>query len=382
MGVGLMRIEMFDGMEHTLIDVRHVTDMRKSLISLGALKGLKEGGLSISKIDDYDSPRDYDEHGTHTASTAAGSRTPNADYFGYAKGTAVGVAPMARLAMYKVLFSTDTFDSASTDILAGMDQAISDGVDLMSLSLGLPGLLPYDEHVIALGAFAAMERGIFVSCSAGNSGPQAYTIYNGAPWITTVAAATIDRDYAASITLGDDITTVQRKSFYPESTYISGVPLYYGHGNTSKEVCDYYSLDHKDVAGKIVFCSLGNIYSQKFEVNRTGAEGAIFTTDSAQYLNPRNFFMPFVAISIKDGEIMKRYITKAAQPPTMDIKFQITVLGSKPAPQVAEFSSRGPNIVSPWILNPVAPGVNILAAWIPNRGFQLIRNDFRLLYQK
>ncbi|XP_058091334.1 subtilisin-like protease SBT3 [Magnolia sinica] len=351
---------------------------RKLIGARSFSKGLKEGGLNISKIDDYDSPRDYDGHGTHTASTAAGSRTRNADYFGYAKGTAVGVAPMARLAIYKVLFSTDTLESGTTDILAGMDQAIADGVDLMSLSLGLPVLLPYDEDVIALGAFAAMERGIFVSCSAGNSGPQAYTIENGAPWITTVAAGTIDRDYAASITLGDGITTVQGNSFYPESIYISGVPLYYGNGNASKEICDYYSLDPKDVAGKIVFCSFGKIQSQILEVNRTGAEGAIFATDSAKFLNPDDFFMPFVAISVKNGEIMKRYIMNTAQPPTVDIKFQMTVLGSKPAPQVARFSSRGPNIPSPWILKPdiVAPGVNILAAWVPNRGFQPIRDDY------
>ncbi|XP_058091335.1 subtilisin-like protease SBT1.7 [Magnolia sinica] len=351
---------------------------RKLIGARSFSKGLKEGGLNISKIDDYDSPRDFYGHGTHTASTAAGSRTPNADYFGYAKGTAVGVAPMARLAMYKVLFTADTLESPTTDILAGMDQAISDGVDLMSLSLGLPRLLPYDENVIALGAFAAMERGIFVSCSAGNSGPHAYTIGNGAPWITTVAAGTIDRDYAASITLGDGITTVQGKSFYPESIYISGVPLYYGYGNASKEICDYYSLDPKDVAGKIVFCGFGDEYTQMFEVNRTGAEGAIFVTDSAQFLNPDDFFMPFVAISIKDGEIIKRYIANAAQPPTVDIKFQITVLGSKPAPQVASFSSRGPNILSPWILKPdiVAPGVHILAAWVPNRGRQPIDDDY------
>ncbi|XP_058091338.1 subtilisin-like protease SBT3 [Magnolia sinica] len=339
-------------------------------------KGLEERGLNISNIDDYDSPRDFYGHGTHTASTAAGSRTPNADYFGYAKGTAVGMAPMARLAIYKVAFSTSTLETSAIDFLAGMDQAIADGVDLMSLSLGLLPVLPYDENGIALGAFAAMERGIFVSCSAGNSGPDSFTIVNGAPWITTVAAGTIDREYTASITLGDGITTVQGKSIYPESIYISDVPLYYGHGNASKEICDLNTLDQKDVKGKIVFCAPGNLTSQICELNRTDAKGAIFATDSAQFLNPDDFFMPFVAISIKDGEIMKRYIMKSAQPPTVDIKFQITVLGSKPAPQVANFSSRGPNIVSPWILNPVAPGVNILAAWIPNRGFQPIRNDY------
>lgn len=98
-------------------------------------------------------------------------------YFGYAKGTAIGVAPTARLAMYKVLFSNDTYDSASSDTLAGMDQAIEDGVDLMSLSLGF-GDNPLYEGPIAVRTFAAVEKGIFVACSAGNDGPLGYTVHN------------------------------------------------------------------------------------------------------------------------------------------------------------------------------------------------------------
>ncbi|RVW61236.1 Subtilisin-like protease SBT1.7 [Vitis vinifera] len=66
-------------------------------------RGLKQQGLIISTSDDYDSPRDFFGHGTHTASTAAGSPVRDANYFGYAKGTAIGIAPKARLAAYKVL---------------------------------------------------------------------------------------------------------------------------------------------------------------------------------------------------------------------------------------------------------------------------------------
>ncbi|RWR85484.1 subtilisin-like protein protease SBT1.7 [Cinnamomum micranthum f. kanehirae] len=353
---------------------------RKLIGARSFSKGLKESGLNISTTGDYDSPRDFFGHGTHTSSTAAGSPARNADYFGYAPGTAIGIAPMARVAMYKVLFATDSLVSASTDVLAGMDQAIADGVDLMSLSLGFP-----EDHFyanpIALGAFAALEKGIFVSCSAGNSGPHAYTIHNGAPWITTVGAGTIDRDYAASVTLGNgSIAPFQGRSIFPESLYTSGSPLYYGHGNTSKETCDSYALDPKDVAGKFVFCSFGDVNSQMDEVSRSGAVGGIFATDSAQFLNPSDFYMPFVAVSLQDGEKVKEYIVTSspASPATVDITFQLTVLGSKPAPQVADFSSRGPYQISPWILKPdiLAPGVNILAAWAPNRGWQPIGNDY------
>ncbi|CBI32395.3 unnamed protein product, partial [Vitis vinifera] len=307
---------------------------------------LKQRGLNISTPDDYDSPRDFYGHGTHTSSTAAGSPVADANYFGYAKGTATGIAPKARLAMYKVLFYNDTYESAASDTLAGIDQAIADGVDLMSLSLGFSETT-FEENPIAVGAFAAMEKGIFVSCSAGNSGPHGYTIFNGAPWITTIGAGTIDLDYAADVSLGNGILNIRGKSVYPEDLLISQVPLYFGHGNRSKELCEDNAIDPKDAAGKIVFCDFsesGGIQSDEME--RVGAAGAIFSTDSGIFLSPSDFYMPFVAVSPKDGDLVKDYIIKSENP-VVDIKFQITVLGAKPAPMVAWFSSRGPSRITP-----------------------------------
>ena len=92
--------------------------------------------------------------------------------------------------MYKAVFFTDTFESAATDVLAAMDKAMADGVDLMSLSLGFEET-PYYENVTAIGALAAMEKGIFVSVSAGDSGPRSYTMVNSAPWFTSAGAGTI-----------------------------------------------------------------------------------------------------------------------------------------------------------------------------------------------
>ncbi|CAK9181234.1 unnamed protein product [Ilex paraguariensis] len=250
------------------------------------IKGVKQGVFNISKPDDYDSPRDYEGHGTRTSSTAAGRHVPFANYFGYANGTAIAVAP-------------------ASDTLAGMDQAIEDGVDLMSLSLGFIEM-PFYENPIALGAFAAMGKGIFVSCSAGNGGPHAYAIHNGAPWITTVGSGTIDRDFAAHVTLG---------------MYI---------------FCD--------------FNDQVSVFQQLYDMNSTGAAGAIFSSDSRQFLRPDDFNMPFVTVI------------------------------PKPAPQVAVSSSRGPGRIAPWILKPdiLAPGVDILAAWVPNRKGAPIRDDYLL----
>ncbi|KAK1559218.1 hypothetical protein Q3G72_011989 [Acer saccharum] len=219
---------------------------------------------------------------------------------------------------------------------------------------------------------------------AGNSGPHAFTILNGAPWITTIGAGTIDRDYAALITLGDNELTVSGRSVYPENLFVSEVPIYFGHGNRSKELCDLNSLDPKDVAGKYIFCAfdydgLVAFTLQLDEMYRTGAVGAIFSSDMGQFLKPKDFDMPYVTIIPKDGELVKKYMMNA-KTATVSIKFQFTLLGTKPAPQVADFSSRGPDRRSPWILKPdiLAPGVDILASWVPNRGWQPIRDQYLL----
>ncbi|KAK3420574.1 hypothetical protein EUGRSUZ_G01419 [Eucalyptus grandis] len=270
----------------------------------------------------------------------------DASYFGYAKGTATGMAPAARLAMYKVLFLNDTYDSAATDTLAGMDQAIADGVDILSLSLGFFET-PFDQNPIAVGAFAAMERGIIVACSAGNGGPHGYTIQNGAPWLTTVGAGTISRDFAANIALGNGTVTVRGKSIFPENLLISRVPLYFGRGNRSKEICNSYSLDPKDVAGKIVFCDFVSEDDgvDTDEITRAGAAGAIFSTEFVVFLKPRDFNIPFVAVVPEDGDRIKDYLLKSENP-TVSIEFLITIFGTKPAPQVVWFSARGPGRIA------------------------------------
>ncbi|XP_002518750.2 subtilisin-like protease SBT1.6 [Ricinus communis] len=358
---------------------------------IGARKfseGMKHYRLNISKTDDYDSPRDFMGHGTHTSSTAAGSRVQHADYFGYAEGRATGIAPSARIAMYKVLFYSediDSYDAAATDVLAGMDQAIEDGVDIMSLSLGFFET-PFFGNPIAIGAFAALKKGIFVACSAGNGGPHGYTMLNGAPWITTVGAGTVDRQFAAHITLGDGIMTVTGQTFYPENLFVSRTPIYFGSGNRSKELCDWNSLDHKDVAGKFIFCdhddgsSVFRKETDRYGPDIAGAIGGIFSEDDGEFEHPDYFYQPVVLVSTKDGDLIKKYILNTTNA-TVSVEFGKTILGTKPAPKVAYFSSRGPDLRSPWILKPdiLAPGYHILAAWVPNRAFAPIRDDDYLL---
>lgn len=165
------------------------------------------GNLSTSDEFEYLSPRDAAGHGTHTSSTAAGDPIQNASYKGLAAGLARGGAPSAQLAIYKVCWATGGCSSA--DLLAAFDDAIYDGVDVLSVSLGSPPpLSSYVEDAVAIGSFHAVAKGISVICSAGNSGPYPQTVINSAPWIFTVAASTIDRAFPTVITLGNNQTVV------------------------------------------------------------------------------------------------------------------------------------------------------------------------------
>lgn len=346
---------------------------RKLIGARSFSKGLKAAGLNISARE-YDSPRDSFGHGTHTASTAAGAYVPGADYFGYAEGTAKGVAPGARVAMYKVLWAADTDASAATDVLAGMDQAIADGVDIMSLSLGFDQT-PYYSDIIAMGALSAIEKGIFVACAAGNDGEDMNSTHNGAPWIMTVGAGTVDRAFLARVTLGNG-ASLEGESYYPESIYIANAPLFYGEGG--KEECSPLSLNQSEVAGKVVLCDTGNrsdIYMQMGEVQRSNAKAGIFIFSDPRdplFIFPSSFNFPSLLVKNDAATAsLRQYALETVNATVREMKFKITKLQIKPAPQVAFFSSRGPDPITPGVLKPdiIAPGNDVLAAWIPNRPF-------------
>lgn len=89
------------------------------------------------------------------------------------------------------------------DILAAFDDAILDGVDIISLSLAGSTQRDYFNDGIAIGGYHAMQRGIFVAAAAGNLGPDAASVVNVAPWVTTVAASSMDREFQANLRLGD-----------------------------------------------------------------------------------------------------------------------------------------------------------------------------------
>ena len=149
------------------------------------------------------SPLDDEGHGSHTSSTIAGATVAGASLYGLAKGTARGGVPSARIAVYKVCWVDGCSD---IDLLAGFDDAISDGVDLISISIGGYSDSYFDDP-ISIGAFHAMKKGILTTCSAGNDGPSLYTVGNTAPWILTVGASGMDRQFRTLVKVGKGIQT-------------------------------------------------------------------------------------------------------------------------------------------------------------------------------
>ncbi|KAH7567440.1 hypothetical protein JRO89_XS07G0074100 [Xanthoceras sorbifolium] len=338
-------------------------------------KGLiaKNPNITIS----MNSTRDIDGHGTHTSSTAAGSNIEAATYFGYASGTAGGMAPQARVAMYKALWDEGAYTS---DIIAAIDQAISDGVDVMSMSLGLDEVALYEDP-IAIATFAAIEKNIFVSTSAGNRGPYLETLHNGIPWVLTVAAGTIDREFGATITLGNGFK-VTGSSLYPGNSSLSDFPIVF--------MDDCLNLTKlRKVGEKIVVCQDKNGKSLSDQVDNIGSTklaGAVFISD---YNDLGSFIQSSYAaifVNSKNGEIIKDYIIKNSTEPKARMEFQITNVGTKPAPTVTSYSSRGPSQSCPYVLKPdiMAPGDFILAAWPPNIAVaqvntELVYSNFNLL---
>lgn len=328
------------------------------------------GGPVINETVEYRSPRDADGHGTHTASTAAGRHTFEASMAGYAAGIAKGVAPKARLAVYKVCWRLS--GCLDSDILAGFDSAVADGVDVISVSIGGGDGVgsPYYLDPIAIGSYGAVSKGVFVSSSAGNDGPTSMSVTNLAPWLTTVGAGTIDRTFPADVVLGDGRKIAGVSLYSGEPLGDKMLPLVYPGkaGGLSASLCMENSLDPQLVKGAIVVCERGSSprVAKGQVVREAGGVGMILANGIAngEGLVGDAHVLPACAVGAEEGDAVKAYASSSPNP-MATIAFHGTMIGIKPAPLVASFSGRGPNGLSPAVLKPdlIAPGVNILAAW-------------------
>ncbi|KAH7678177.1 Peptidase S8 subtilisin-related protein [Dioscorea alata] len=330
---------------------------------IGARFYLHEGDFGEG---DIKSPRDAAGHGSHTSSTAAGNQVCGANLDGLARGTARGGVPSARIAVYKICWIAGACSYAN--ILAAFDDAIADGVDIISLSVGASDPFDYFEDPIAIGAYHAMKKGILTSNSAGNSGPGPATVTNVSPWSLSVAASTINRRFVSDVKLGNgqiyEGAAVNLfnlgKNMYP-LVYGGDVPnTSAGYNGSISRYCGNNTLDRHMVKGKIVLCD----YYAGVGPVRAGAAGCIVIDDVFKD-TAYSFPLPATVIGLQDGQDVAQYINISSEPVANIYKSKQNV--NPAAPFVVSFSSRGPNAITKDILKPdlAAPGVDILAAWSP-----------------
>ncbi|PHT56155.1 hypothetical protein CQW23_04641 [Capsicum baccatum] len=342
------------------------------------LKGYEAHFGPLNETRDFRSPRDVDGHGTHTASTVGGRRVANASAIGgFATGTATGGAPNVRLAIYKVCWPIPNRSLAEAnicpfdDIFAAFDDAIADGVHVLSISLGyIPETTYYTQDTIAIGSLNAVKKNIVVACSAGNDGPTPSTVGNVAPWIITVGASSIDRVFSSPIMLGNGmivegqtVTPIKKRRLHP-LVYAGDVEINGTTTSNTSGLCLPGTLSRNLVRGKVVLCGIDGIVAS-MEVKRAGGVAAILPlTNTSTEIQVTPFLYPTTVAFLDGGITILTYI-QSEKNPTATLLPGKTLIGTKPAPVMAPLTSKGPNRIDPNILKPdiTAPGLNILAAW-------------------
>ncbi|KFK27430.1 hypothetical protein AALP_AA8G381500 [Arabis alpina] len=308
--------------------------------------------------------RDTEGHGTHTASTAAGNAVADTSFFGIGNGTVRGGVPASRIAAYKACNATGCGMEA---LLSAFDDAIADGVDLITISIGGESAHSFETDSIAIGTFHAMANGILTVSSAGNSGPEDSTVCAVAPWILTVAATTTNRGFVTKVVLGNGKTLVG-KSVNAFDMKGQKYPIVYGKSAASSvceaenaALCEPECLEASLVKGKILVCASTKGLKVAESV---GAIALIFKSlkPDVAFIHP----LPASGLPEKDFDSLVSYIESTESPSAAILKTE--EIFNRTSPLVGSFSSRGPNTIAVDILKPdiTAPGVEILAAFSPD----------------
>jgi subtilisin family serine protease len=350
---------------------------------------------------EFDSPRDslagpygHGGHGTHTASTAAGNAGVAASINGVALGATSGMAPRARVAAYKVCFTRVASEDglvgsngcASSSSAAAIEQAVFDGVDVLSYSIS--GASDTVDEIVEQAFLGAANAGVFVAAAGGNAGP-GNAVNHPSPWLTTVAASSTDRLAGATVTAGAKTyvgASVNATALAPAPAILAenaGTIAYAnlaGVDRDARRQCFTEAdraaagasvngaLDPAVVAGKVVLCQRGaNARVDKGRAVRQAGGAAMILIDDGTGVAVDAHVLPAAHVTLKDGAAIK-----AALAATPGLRIGLSAYGvfanPEPAPMVAGFSSRGPNLAQPSILKPdlSAPGVNVLAGYTPD----------------
>ena len=323
------------------------------------------------------SPVDVGSHGTHTATTAAGNANVEQVIDGAGFGKSSGVAPAAKVSVYKICWEDDNPDTGgcySSASVEAVDAAIQDGVDVLNYSIS--GNTDSTSDPVALAFLNAAAAGVFISASAGNSGPAASTVNHAAPWLTTVAASTFPSDLLGTVRVSDGSmyrgASIMKTELRDKQAVIAADAA--AAGTTNANLCGPGSLDAAKVSGKVVVCDRGVVdrTAKSLEVQNKGGVGMILVNLTGSSEDADNHVVPTVHVNTPKSLELKSKLGANPSLTVSLVKGDLTGDPMAPAPQVAGFSSRGPSLASGGdLLKPdiAAPGVNVLA------GVSTIGND-------
>ncbi len=360
---------------------------------LVAARFFADGFMARNDMDpgEFLSPQDADGHGTHIATIAAGNPV-TARLFGARLGEISGIAPRARVAVYKACFLRpgDTRASCATsDLVQAIDAAVADGVDIINYAVGSPDLDPAAPDAIAL--LNAANAGVFASVAAGNGGPAPGTIESpgGTPWVTTVAASsqtgqrfvealrvtesTRLNGLYAQVEAGFTPPLASRGPVEEQLVLIEDVSdvLADGTPGSLRDACEELSGD-VDLTGRIALLARGGCEFQAklIRVEQGGAIAAVVYNNAGEPIrmigDQGSVDIPAVMIGASDGQrLVDELVT--GEIIRVELDKGIFLQRSETGNILADFSGRGPNLIEPSFIKPdlSAPGQRLLAGQTP-----------------
>ena len=350
------------------------------------------GAEATGPIDEGEirSVRDVDGHGTHVATTVAGNSV-RASIFGTQIGRVQGVAPRARLAVYKACWLRPGQSRAScntSDLANAIDAAVADGVDLINYSVGTTFLKITSPDDLAL--MAATKAGVLAVVSAGNEGPNLGSIGSpaGGPWAITVAASSRDGETSVEAMQIESPPVIAGRYAVREASFtpplkdrdpIEGMlvlvdddddTLPNGGSGTTSDACQPL-INDTEIEGNIAFIQRGGCDFDIKVLNAAdaGAIAALVYSNAGDPIVMTGSTglsdIPALMIGQADGNLV---IAEFDAGNEVEVVLDKGLLLTEPdlGNLMGVFSSRGPGVVAD-ILKPdvTAPGIDILAGYSP-----------------
>ncbi|MFC7062252.1 S8 family serine peptidase [Halobacillus seohaensis] len=313
------------------------------------LKENFRGGFDL--IDFDDDPMETTEmgatiHGSHVAGVIG------------ADGDMKGVAPGADLYAYRALGPGGM--GSSVQVIAAIEEAVEDGMDVINLSLGNDVNGP--DWPTTKAVDQAIKLGTTVVVAAGNSGPNTWTIGSPAtsPNAITVGASSLPTKQSVLTVPGEDrqikVQLLQGSNPWDLSRKF---PVQHISGNNFNQI-----------TGKIVLIDRGGTdFAEKAELAyQKGAEAVIIVNNSEDQLKGsiegKQLPIPVAAVTKGEGKWLKEKAIKQDQ--------WVETIQREIAHTIAPFSSRGP-VTTSWSVKPdiLAPGVNVIST-VPG-GYQVLQ---------